>query len=360
MASLGPDDRIWHFDGARATRHHPRLDWTADAFTLHWAEDASGPHRWRDLEPVELTGEEAVYGLRGTPGWRLGFAGAPPESLAALLPPPVRYGRWIDRIGLWRALILFALVAGAILFVALRAPGWIAPHIPYRWEERLGDAMVGDLGGRLCETPASRVALEQLRAQLGDDAHVRQIAIANIDMVNAVALPGGRVLLFNGLLREARSPDEVAGVLAHEIGHVRYRDAMTALVRQLGLSVVLGGFSGQVGGTLNGLLAMRYSRAAERAADAYSIARLRAANISPLPTAAFFERLGKAIGDPRLDRAMDWMASHPISDEREAAFTGSAVQGHEYRPALTPAQWQALIHACRDDPDVKKGFGFFQ
>src|SRR5690606_38593589 len=136
-----------------------------------------------------------------------------------------------------------------------------------------------DFGGRLCETPASRAALARLQRQLGGDVRIRQIGIANIDMVNAVALPGGRVLLFNGLLKEAKSPDEVAGVLGHEMGHVRHRDTMTALVRQLGLSVVLGGFNGQVGGAVNGLLAMSYSRDAERAADAYSIDRLRAADI---------------------------------------------------------------------------------
>lgn len=359
MTSLGPDDSIWHYDGTRATRHHPRIDWAAETFTLHWEGGASGPHRWGDLVPVGGTGARSVYGLRGVPGWRLGFAGAPPEGFAVHLPLPARYGRWIDRIGLWRAIALFGVLAAATLFVVLRAPQWIAPYVPYSWEERLGDAMVGDFGGRLCETPASRAAIARLQAQLGDDVRIRQIGIANIDMVNAVALPGGRILLFNGLLKEAQSPDEAAGVLAHEIGHVRHRDTMTALVRQLGLSVVLGGFNGQVGGAVNGLLAMSYSRDAERSADAYSIARLKASDISPLPTAAFFDRLGALSGGERMERATSWMASHPVSAERKAAFTRSAVAGHGYRPALTEPEWTALVNACKDDPDVKKGFSPF-
>lgn len=359
MTSLGPDESIWHYDGTSATRHQPRIDWTAETFSLSWADGVSGPHRWGDLLPVGGMGARSVYGLRDVPGWRLGFTGPPPETFAVHLPLPARYGRWIDRIGLGRAIALFGAIAAAVVFVVLRAPGWIAPHIPYSWEARLGDAMVGDFGGRLCETPASRAAIARLQAQLGDDVRIRQIAIANIDMVNAVALPGGRILLFNGLLKEAKSPDEVAGVLAHEIGHVRHRDTMTALVRQLGLSVVLGGFNGRVGGAVNGLLAMSYSREAERAADSYSIARLKASDISPLPTAAFFERMGKRAGGEQMERAASWMASHPVSAQRKAAFTGSAVKGHSYRASLSPVQWQAMVNACKDDPDVVKGFDLF-
>lgn len=360
MTQIGPDETIWHYDGSSATRHHPVLGWDADGISLRWADGASGPHRWGDLVPVGGTGGRSVYGLRGVSGWRLGFNGPPPEAFAVHLPLPARYGRWIDRIGLTRAILLFVALAAATIFVVLRAPGWIAPFIPRSWEDRLGDAMVGDFGGRLCETPASRAAIDKLRRQLGDDVPIRQIGIANVRMVNAVALPGGRILIFRELLADAASPDELAGVLAHEIGHVRNRDTLTALVRQLGLSVVLGGFNGQVGGAINGLLALSYGRDAERAADSYSIEALRQAGISPLPTAAFFARMGKESGGEALEATTSWMASHPVSAERRAAFARSAVQGRTYRPALTPAEWKAVVNACADDPDVAppSSFGF--
>jgi len=359
MTSAGPDESIWHFDGHSATRHHPRLDWHADGFTLDWGTGGSGPHPWSALVPLGGTAGRSVYGLRGTSGWRLGFTGAPPEGFAIHLPLPARYGRWIDRLGLWRAIGLFTVAAAAILFLVVSAPRWIAPHIPQSWEDRLGDAMAGDFGGRLCETPGSRAALEKLRRALGPDVPIRQIAVANVPMVNAITLPGGRILIFEDLISEAKSPDELAGVLAHEMGHVRHRDTMTALVRQLGLSVVLGGLNGQVGGAINGLLAMSYSRDAERAADDFSIHALRRANISPLPTAAFFDRLSGMAGGDKVERATGWMASHPVSSERKAAFERSAVKDHRYAPALTPAEWKALVDACTDDPDVKKGGGFF-
>ncbi|MBB5984141.1 M48 family metallopeptidase [Sphingobium lignivorans] len=352
MTSAGPDERIWHYDGQDATRHHPRIDWHAEGFSLVWPGGTSGPHRWSDLVPQGNAGGRSVYGLRGQGGWRLVFAGLPPHDFAVHLPLPARYGRWIDRIGLWPAIGLFALIAAILLFVVLRAPAWVAPLIPRSWEDRLGDTMIGDFGGRLCETPESRAALEKLRRELGDAVPIRRIAIANIKMVNAVALPGGHIIIFRDLIEEAKSPDELAGVLAHEIGHVRNRDTMTALVRQLGLSVLLGGFNGQVGGTINGLLALSYGRDAEREADRYSIEALRAADISPLPTAAFFERMEKRSGGESIERAMSWMASHPVSAERKAAFEDSAVKGGHYKPALSAAEWKALVDACAHDKDV--------
>lgn len=358
MTSVGPAETIWHFDGTSATRRHPVIDWTADGFSLSWEGGGSGPHRWADLAPVTGTSGRSVYGLRGTTGWRLGFTGPPPEAFAIHLPLVARYGRWVDRLGLWRAMAIFGVIAAATIFVILRAPQWIAPWIPQSWENRLGDTMVGDFGGRLCETPASKAALEKLRRQLGEDVPIRQIGIANIKMVNAVALPGGHIIIFNDLISEAKSPDELAGVLAHEIGHVRHRDTLTALVRQLGLSVVLGGVDGQVGGAVNSLLSLSYSRDAERAADQYSIEALRGADISPLPTAAFFAKLGKLSGSASIERSTSWMASHPVSSERQKAFERSAKKGHRYKPSLTAAEWQALTNACTDDKDVEPMFDF--
>lgn len=352
MTHTSPDETIWHYDGTSAMRRHPRIDWTAETFTLRWDGGTSGPHRWGDLLPVDGTGGRSIYGLRGRHGWRLGFTGAPPQDFAIHLPLPARYGRWIDRIGLWRALALFAVIAAGVVYAVLRAPTWIAPHIPLAWEQRLGDAMIGDFGGRLCETPASRAAIEKLRMSLGKDVPIRRIGIANVKMVNAVALPGGHILLFDQLVQEARSADELAGVLTHEIGHVRNRDTMTALVRQFGLSIVLGGFGGDLGNAANSLLTLSYGRDAERAADTYSIAALREADISPLPTAAFFERLGGGSDGEKMERAATIMASHPVSAERRKAFEDSARKGHRYQSALTPAEWRAIVNACKEDKDV--------
>jgi hypothetical protein len=345
----------WHYDGRNANRWHPRIVLRADGFQLLDTDWASGPYAWTDLIALDGTGGRSVYGLRGEKGWRLGFDGPPPPDFAAHLPLPARYGRLIDRIGLGRAVLAFGAIAAIIVYIGLEAPGWVAPYIPASWENRLGDAMVGDFGGRFCRTPAGTRALKDLAGRMDPEGSARAIEVANIPMVNAITLPGGRIILFDGLLQKAKSPDEVAGVLGHELGHVHHRDTITALVRQLGLSIVLGGFSGQVGGYMNGLLSLSYGRSAESAADTESIARMKAANVSPADTAAFFDRIGDG-QKGRTAQAMTWLSTHPLSDARRVAFASSVVKNHGYAPALNSTDWQALKSMCASDPKAEKGF----
>jgi predicted Zn-dependent protease len=171
------------------------------------------------------------------------------------------------------------------------------------------------------------------------------VRVIDLDLVNAVALPGRRVLLFKGLVADARSPDEVAGVLAHEIGHIENRDVMAGLIRDFGLSLLLGGADG--GAMAQALVTNRYSRSAERGADRRAIAALARADITPVATAGFFARLGKSEATfGRATRMLGYLSSHPLSVERQQAFARSVKPGHAYRPALDSAQWQAVRALC--------------
>lgn len=336
-----------HYDGLSAARHAVRVRPFADGFRLEGDGVPPDLHRWSDVTALGQAGGRSTYGIKGRQGWRLIFDGPPPEDFAIHLPLPARYGRWIDRIGLTRAVLLFTAVAAALVFIVLQTPTWVAPYVPRSWENRLGDAMVGDLGGRTCLASGGRAALDRLAAELGGKASgVRSVAVVDMALVNAAALPGGRIVLFRGLIDKAETPDEVAGVLAHEIGHVRNRDVMAALIRQFGLSILLGGADGGAAGALGGLLSLTYSRAAESAADRYAIAALRNAAIAPDGTASFFDRMSGASGGERIERATSWISSHPLSAERKAAFANSRVAGKTYRPALDAAGWKALRTMC--------------
>lgn len=350
-------ESAWHYDGRNANRWRPRIVPEEGGFRLVGDGWESGPYAWGDLAPIAAPDGRSVYGLKQESGWRLGFDGPPPAGIAPLLPAASRYGGIFDRFGLVRAAGVCAAVAAALVVVGLKAPGWIAPHIPLAWEERLGDAMVGDFGGRLCRTPEGTRALTRLVARVDPGHSARTISVANIPIVNAITLPGGRVILFDGLLQQARSGDEVAGVLGHELGHVRHRDTLTALVRQLGLSVILGGFSGNVGGYVNGLLSLSYGRDAERAADSNAIEALAAADISPLDTAGFFRRLGSAEPKGDIAAATGWISTHPLSDERRARFETGFERGRIYTPALDAQDWAALRRMCKSDRSVRPFFG---
>jgi Zn-dependent protease with chaperone function len=340
---------VWHYDGVTGVRRAPCMVVRGEGFVLVEDGQASETYAFADLMPLGNPGGFLQFGLKRRPGWRIGFLETPPAGIAAHLPRTRGYGALIDRIGLWPAVLGFAAVSVAVVFAVLSAPTVIARMIPRSAEARMGDLMVGDFGDRACATPRGSAALAALtrRMNVARDVDVRVI---DVPMVNAITLPGGHVVLFSGLIQRAGSPDEVAGVLAHELGHVEHRDVLESLVRQFGLSVVLGGLDGKVGGYTNALLSASYSRSAESRADGYAIDALGKANVSPRATADLFKRLAKAeLNVEGAATLMSYLASHPMSADREARFAASA-KGRAYTPALDPQQWQALRDICTGKP----------
>ena len=214
--------------------------------------------------------------------------------------------------------------------------------------------MIGDLGNRLCHTPQGDAALTKMLAQVDPGAEKVRAGVANAEMVNAVALPGGQVLLFDGLIQQAESAEELAGVLAHEVGHVRERHVMTALVRQFGLSALASGFGGGFGESAMALAGMSYSRDAEREADEYARAQMARSDISPNGAAEFFERMVEERGGEEADAVVGWIATHPSGIERAKAFRASAKEGATYPPVLTEAEFKALKTMCAQDEDAEE------
>lgn len=342
------------YDGTNALRHEGHLEWDGrEGFVLHGATShVAFPAS--DLRFAETRPGSIVYRRDSVPDFRLTLPADLPPGLASHLPHKGEYGAWIDRLGIGRAVGIFALASVAAVALFMTAPEWLGPRVPESWERKLGEAMVGDFGGRLCSTPEGDAALAKLLDAVDPAATQVRANVANIGMVNAVALPGGQVLLFDGIVQQAESPEELAGVLGHEVGHVRERHVMTALMRQLGLSVVLAGANTGLGDTLAGVASMGYSRDAEREADAYARARLAESSISPLGAADFFERMAKESGETEGGSAVSgWIASHPAAIERAREFENAAKKGAIYRPVLSKEEFAALKSMCRNDPDVE-------
>jgi len=239
-------------------------------------------------------------------------------------------------------------------------PGIVAPAIPITWEEALGDNVVKGIAGifgtitkrkvKQCETPDGRLALDILVGQLVNQVETPyrfQVTVLNINMVNALAAPGGRIVIFKKLLAEAKSPDEVAGVLAHEMGHVISRHPTEAVARNMGMSLVFNVLIGGLGGGVTGaagqaLINSAYSRDAEWESDRIALNILKGAQISPKGIADFFQRMSKAKGGTA--RALSFIASHPPIDERAAAARDADTA--TTHPALSEANWNALKGIC--------------
>jgi Zn-dependent protease with chaperone function len=285
------------------------------------------------------------------PDWKLRLDEPLPATWAARLD--MEGGMSGDdkrRIALAVVTVLLAGVAvwqgGSLLIDA------IAARLPRSVMEPMGKAIVAGLGPS-CEAPAGRAAADALLARLtprGGLAEPITLTIIDRPEVNALALPGGHVVLFRKLIEEAASPDELAGVLAHELSHVEARDPARGLVRHFGLTLLAQGVGGDIGGRADEFLALASSREAEARADTGAIRLLKGAGIATAPTAAFFDRQLKAAGGADSEKGVlatigSYASSHPASGERSAAFK-AANNGPVRGPALDAAQWQALRGVC--------------
>ncbi|MGH2669412.1 MAG: M48 family metallopeptidase, partial [bacterium] len=140
--------------------------------------------------------------------------------------------------------------------------------------------------------------------------------------INAFAAPGGLVVVHTGLLVEARSADELAGILAHEITHVFARHSLRQLLFQLGLTasvrLVLGmpeGVADSIASAVVSLGSLRFSRDQERDADRGGVELLTRARLPATGLQSFFDRLARQEGAvPAL------ISTHPPSAERVAAL----------------------------------------
>ncbi len=350
---------VSYIDGKNAIRREVEILTIGQNFYLLENERRHGPYAFCYMHFVSKTKDNLSYGYEDIDGWRLTLSGTIPEELKPFLPATRTYGNWLDKLDFGRASAVFITASVAAVAIIFTAPQWLAPLIPQSLENKLGDALVEDFGGRICSTPDGKAALSKLTNTLDANPDDLQVELVNIDMLNAVALPGGKVFLFEGLIQQAESVDEVAGVLGHEIGHIRQRHVLQGLLRQLGLSSILGGLNENIGGVFSSALSNNYGRDAEREADSHSIEILDKANISPIATKGFFNKLSKIPNEENgISSVTSYMSSHPLSSQRAAKFDASFDKERDYQPALTQDEWAAIKSMCANDKDVKSGFGF--
>ena len=152
--------------------------------------------------------------------------------------------------------------------------------------------------------------------------------IVNAEQVNAFAVPGGYIYVNRGLIQHTDNMMELAGVLAHEIGHVEERHSVEQMERlqgaNLGLNlayVLLGrapsGLEEAAIGVGGNLVFANYSRGAENEADAQAIPLLMSAGVNPRGLLTFFHELLEQ--QSRSPSALEaWFSTHPTTQDRIA------------------------------------------
>lgn len=218
------------------------------------------------------------------------------------------------------------LVGGVLLIVALCylllgvATEIAVAKIPVRAEVWIGEHFISRMDTLQSQPLQKR--LQKLLEKLPEDSPLHEynfsVQLVESEEINALALPGGHIVVFSGLVEQADSENEVAMVLAHELGHFAHRDHLRRLGR--GLSVTLGALllfgedsaTGDLASKLFLVSESHYSREQESDADRFGLDLLVASYGHAGGATDFFDRVGKKAGS----RAPYLLASHPHPDAR--------------------------------------------
>jgi Zn-dependent protease with chaperone function len=238
----------------------------------------------------------------------------------------------------WRWVMVSLLVLIVVFFSGYK---WGVPYVaeklayrlPYKVLSTISQQALSTVDGRFLrpsQLPSERQA--QLRSRFSTVVfpHVQKFPLkvefrdSSILGPNAFALPDGTIVFLDTLVKLADNDDQLVAVYAHEAGHVAYRHSMRQLIQSSIVGVALAAYFGDVStlaGALSGfMLEAKYSRDFERDADRYASNVLKTNNLSPQLLGIFLKKLEashrKGSGSEPRDRNLDYISSHPSTDER--------------------------------------------
>jgi Zn-dependent protease with chaperone function len=248
-------------------------------------------------------------------------------------------GRTIGWIAVGVFLLLPLLVVLLFVWQADRIAAAAASRVSVAQEIQFGEQAFATMKGSLTlvDSGPAYDAVKSLGDRLTVGSKYRyRFHVAKDDAVNAFAVPGGIVVVHTGLIDATRRPEELAGVLAHEVQHVEQRHSLEAMVKDLGVRGLWALVSGDLSGGLIGqaaveLTSLSFSRRAEEEADAKGFDELVEAGIDPSGMADFFAVMTKQEGSVA---PPPFLSTHPASTDRELVLRArvAGLASREFAP----------------------------
>jgi Zn-dependent protease with chaperone function len=259
----------------------------------------------------------------------------------------------------WPAVMLCCIaiiVIGSVLYISgVRwAADQAARFMPAWMEDRLGRSVITVLAPEQARCADTEHLLqpveERLRAEAGPKQRF-QVIYVNQAVVNAFAAPGGYIVVFRGLLDQTETPEEFAGVLAHEMQHVLLRHSTRAIAREFSGRALLTLMAVDATGTPSAVQAaarltnLSYQRSDEEAADLAGAALLARARVRTDGLATLLRRLEANPAGGLV--AFRYLATHPATAERVDALEAETSRlSHTFIPLMTVEEWKTAREVC--------------
>jgi hypothetical protein len=355
-SAAAPDNAAIYFDGTSSRRRNVTLEFS-DRLGISEQGQTLATWSYDDIRRADAPPGLLRVSCRGAPSLarlevRLEGTAAQLVARCPSLDETVP-GRGIGAIVGW-SLAATASIILMVLFGVPLAADRLAPLLPPAFERRLGDVAESQIkkvfDGKTCDSPAGQAAfaklMNTLRGAAGLDLSDGS-AVLSSPIANAFALPGGKAFLLKGLLDKANDADEIAGVMAHELGHLKHLDNTRQLISTSGTSFLIGLLFGDVTGSSVLIFAGRtivnasYSREAEYAADTFSIDVMRSLGRSPKKMGELLFRVTGKEGDS----SISILANHPFTEDRLARMEKED-RKPTGPPLLSQQEWTALKAIC--------------
>ncbi|TGL63281.1 M48 family metallopeptidase [Leptospira sarikeiensis] len=245
--------------------------------------------------------------------------------------------------------------------------------VPTSYDKKQSEIMSGWVRDYFseCTSPGLKSAMKKIGAKLKDkdDPFEYDIIVIKDDVFNAFAMPGGTIVVFTELLKKTETPEELAGVLAHEMAHIHKRHGVRRQIRSVGnvvlLSVGIGsGFEGVEAlenmDSLYEVLSVtiydqKFSREYESEADEVALEKLKKANLAGDGFLTFFERVKSEYETPEEGeenqesiKVPDFLSSHPATDDR-ISYVKGIISQPDYpkgKLGISNKEWKRIKDLC--------------
>ncbi len=192
---------------------------------------------------------------------------------------------------------MFVLVVFVISIFANYSAPMISKFVPKTLELKIFNPFIEQMTKNKCDAVVLNEKIKKYGSWISGDPNA-EIVISSSEDINAFAVPGGKMVVFYGLIKNSDSPDELIGVLAHEVGHVEKKHVTQLLVRQFFMMGWLVGMYGGVGQQFGFtssivpiILANLHSKKYEIEADEFAIEKLDAMGLNRNAFSHFFEKM---------------------------------------------------------------------
>lgn len=233
------------------------------------------------------------------------------------------------------AVTFIGLLALSYFIILPAAAERIAVTVPIVWEKELGEAAYGKMiADENIDKENSKRMNEFFRELNYESDYKIEIAVVKDKTVNAFALPGGKIIVYEGILRSMDNYKELTALLSHEFSHVALKHSTKNIFRSLSSYMLLSALFGDASGitavviqNANQLKQLGYSRSLEEEADRNGLKLMKERNIDPKGMQELFQALKKEEGSN--ENIPQFLSTHPLTAER-INYVVKDISKHDY------------------------------